>query len=434
MAAKKGVFQKTDQKKLYSENVLNNVESVYRPKNRQRVGNPISSNTMSGEETNDFEEPVTQKQNTIPQARFKKPVGYAFAGSQAKRQKQDAQREASMPAQIAGNQPQPVVFSPPSQVGKIVLEEKSPEPQIQVCTGTTAKKKTDAAIQKRAPEKSRKLSQPEIQIRTGSPLKKNSHPEIQIRTGSLARKLSQPEIRVHTGNIVAGPTLETSVAFELIQAAIMLEAMQAPEVDVQETRGNYEPLEESEVKSAKSLILQNLFLKTPAPSEAQYELDLDSTYDLDAIAMEEFQHTEIAETQIQSEPRSIEDTSAAEAGLSFDSEACAEDTKKTRLLNVAKQGIKRSRRGTIEAVFQPDGNIVQAQYNCCGILIEVSVGGAVKLTRAADTGKWTMCYRDGSQPLSRVKGVAFDRLGNLFYSTEDGRTIVICADGRVIEK
>jgi hypothetical protein len=181
----------------------------------------------------------------------------------------------------------------------------------------------------------------------------------------------EPEIQVRTGNIVAGPTLETSAAFELLQPAVMLEAMQALEVDVQESSGNYEPIEEN---------------------------------------------------------------SAAEVGLSFDAEACREDTKKTRFLNVPKQGIKRSRRGTIEAVFQPNGNIVQAQYNRCGILIEVRVGGAMKLTRAADTGKWTMYYMDGSQPVNRVKGVAFDRLGNLSYSTEDGRTTVICADGRVIEK
>lgn len=371
MPAKKGFFQKTDTKKQYSQNVLNNVEDAYRPKNRGRVRNPISSNTMSGEEeANDSEAPLTQMQDKAPQTRFKKPVGYAFAGPQAKRQKQDAQADASTPTQAVVNQPAAVVFSPPAQIAKNVVEEKSPEPEIQV----------------------------------------------------------------RTGDIVAGPTLETSVALELMQAAIMLEAMQALEVDVQETRGNYEPLEESEVKAAKSLILQNLFSKTTAKSEAQYELDLDSISDLDSIAMDEFQQTEIVETQIQLEPRPTEEISAAECGLSFDPEAFGKDTKKTRFLNVPKQGIKRSHRGTIEAVFQPNGNIVQAQYNCCGILIEVNVGGAVKLTRAADTGKWTMSYLDGSQPVNRVKGVAFDRLGNLCYSTEDGRTTVICADGRVIEK
>ncbi len=435
MPAKKGFFQKTDTKKQYSQNVLNNVEDAYRPKNRGRVRNPISSNTMSGEEeANDSEAPLTQMQDKAPQTRFKKPVGYAFAGPQAKRQKQDAQADASTPTQAVVNQPAAVVFSPPAQIAKNVVEEKSPEPEIQVRTGKPAKKKTDIAIQKRAPKKSKRMSEPEIQVRTGSFVQKPSEPEIQVRTGSLLKKPSQPEIQVRTGDIVAGPTLETSVALELMQAAIMLEAMQALEVDVQETRGNYEPLEESEVKAAKSLILQNLFSKTTAKSEAQYELDLDSISDLDSIAMDEFQQTEIVETQIQLEPRPTEEISAAECGLSFDPEAFGKDTKKTRFLNVPKQGIKRSHRGTIEAVFQPNGNIVQAQYNCCGILIEVNVGGAVKLTRAADTGKWTMSYLDGSQPVNRVKGVAFDRLGNLCYSTEDGRTTVICADGRVIEK
>ena len=178
--------------------------------------------------------------------------------------------------------------------------------------------------------------------------------------------------------------------------------------------------------------------------------------------MDEFQQTEILEQQLEvqaapveicqkeEDPASAEtldasdaelfeepltkEASAAELGLSFDPDVYRKDRKKTQVLNAPKQGIKRSHRGTIEAVFQPNGKVVEAQYNRCGILTEVSVGDAVKLTRAADTGKWTMNYLDGSQPVNRISNVAFDRLGNLCYSTEDGRTTVICADGRVVEK
>ncbi len=492
MAAKKGFFQKTDQKKQYSENVLSNVESAYRPKNRGRVKNPISSNTMSGEEVEDFAEPLNNQQDSTQQARFRKPVGYAFAGPQAKRQKNQAKSENIEPVQeqeteAVQEQAKESAQVQPSesvQVEETVLE-KQPEPEIQVRTGNPLKKKTSAAMQKPAPKKSKKLSQPEIQVSTGNPFKKLSQPEIQVSTGNPFKKLSQPEIQVSTGNPfkklsqpeievrtgghskkmslpeipgrtdkpIAGPTLETSVAFELMQAAIMLEAMQELENDVQESKGNYEPVEEAEVKVANSLGFQKLFNLAPAKNALQYELDLDS------IGMDEFQQTEAIEMQsqpatleAQPEPEYVQvesfdatdaelfeepltgEVSAAELGLSFDPQSYSKDNKKTKALNTPKQGIKRSHRGTIEAVFQPNGKVVEAQYNRCGILIQVNVAGALKLTRSADNGTWTMSYCDESQPANKVSNVSFDRLGNLCYCTEDGHTTVICADGRVVEK
>jgi hypothetical protein len=475
MAAKKGFFQKTDQKKQYSENVLNNVESAYRPKNRGRVKNPISSNTMSGEEVEDFADPLTGQQESAPQSRFRKPVGYAFAGPQAKRQNNQAQVEAAVPAQtVESAQAQ----APGAQFEQAVeaefvhveeVERAQPEPEIQVRTGKPLKKKTNAAMPKSAPKKSKKLSQPEIQVFTGNPSKKPSQPEIQVSTGNPFKKLSQSEIQVRTGRRskimslpeiaglsekpIGGPTVETSVALELIEAAIMLEAMQELEVDVQESKGNYEPIEEAEVQVAKSLGFQRLFNVPPAKSALQYELDLDS------IAMEEFQPSDAVELQPQPDTREsnppadtvqvetldateaelleeplTEEVSAAELGLSFDPQAYGKDKKKTMALNAPKQGIKRSHRGTIEAVFQPNGKVVEAQYNRCGILIQVDVAGAMKLTRSADNGTWTMSFCDESQPVNKVSNVSFDRLGNLCYSTEDGHTTVICADGRVVEK
>ncbi len=419
MAAKKGFFQKTDQKKQYSENVLSNVDSAYRPKNRGRVKNPISSNTMSGEEGEEFAEPLTQQQDSAQQSRFKKPVGYAFAGPQAKRQKNQAQAEV-----IA-----------PTQVEETVLE-KQLEPEIQVRTGKPLKKKTSASMEKTAPKKSRKLSQPEIQVSTGNPYKKLSQPEIQVSTGNPYKKLSQPEIQVRTGKLsknmslpeipgntdkpIAEPTLETTVAFERMQAAIMLEAIKELEVDVQETKGNYEPIEEVEVRVAKSLGFQKLFNVSPVTNELQYELDLDS------IAMDEFQQKELVEMQAQ--PQSFAMQPQPEIGQSEPQPEIVECE------SLPKQGIKRSHRGTIEAVFQPNGKVVEAQYNRCGILILVNVADSMKLTRSADNGTWTMSYCDESHPVNKVSNVSFDRLGNLCYITEDGRTTVICADGRVVEK
>ncbi len=456
MATKKGFFQKPDQKKQYSENLLSNVDSAYRPKGKGRVRNPISSNTMSGEEAETFDEPLTQLQESAQHGRYKNPVGYAFAGPQAKRQKRQAQAESTAPTHLEAETPvaaEPAAFEAVTTAQKEVVSQ----PEIQVRTGAVPKKKkSEVAIQKSTPKKSKKLSEPEIRVRTGNLVQEESQPEIQVRTGNP-----------FFGKPVAGPTLETTVAFELLQAAIMLEAMQELEADVQETKGNYEPVEATEVQAVKTM--GNLFFKAPAPNPIQYELDFDS------IDTKEFEQSEPVEQK--SEPPSVsievcqqdadpstffmsfskpeaaqdfgeslnasgadlyeepltQEASAAELGLSFDPQSYRKE-KTTAMLNVPKQGIKRSNRGTIEAVFQPNGNVVKAQYNRCGILTEVKVGAAMKLTRSARTGDWTMSYCDGSQPVNRISNVAFDRLGNLCFCTEDGHTTVICADGSVVEK
>lgn len=164
--------------------------------------------------------------------------------------------------------------------------------------------------------------------------------------------------------------------------ADVIEAIQALEVDVQHSRGNYEPIGESEAELMKSML----------------------------------------------------GSSAGELGLIFEPKDYRRDANKTDLLSIPKQGIKRSNRGTIEAVFQPTGTVVEAQYNRCGILIEVSVAGAIKLTRSAETGDWSMSYCDGTQPVNKVNDVGFDRLGNLSFSSEDGHMTMICADGSVVQK
>lgn len=489
MAGKKGFFQKADHKKQYSENVLNNVDSVYRPKNRGRVKNPMSSNTMSGEEPGTlegFDEQVAEK---TQQSSRRNPVGSVFAGPAAKRQKLDAQAQANASAKVmlpeddeAGD------AAPPAQVFAAPRGFAQPTEKV-------SKKKTDAAIQKNKPKKSRKLSRPEIQVRTGALAAKLSQPEIQVRTGMPAKKLSEPEIQVRTGRLSkklslpeiqittglfkpeqeaqlqpTGLKIEQEVAIELIQVADVLEAMQTLEADVQESHGQYEPVQEDEIQLAKSLGFQRLFFRAPDKSELQYELDLEP------ISQDEFEPNHAAalesqtesntacETDLQEElhgesaaaEETIDDTvddsmlcakdadlyeepltaaaSAAELGLVFEPQNYRKDTKKTQFLTIPKQGIKRSNRGTIESVFQPNGKVVEAQYNRCGILIEVSVAGAMKLTRSADTGKWTMSYSDGSQPVNSINNVTFDRYGNLSYSTEDGFTTVICADGSIIQR
>lgn len=294
MAAKKGFFQKADQKKQYSQKVLHDVEDAYRPKNKRRAQNPISSNTLSGEELDSEGETLQPKQNVSKPSRFKKAVDYAFAGPQAKQKKPVETKSQSVPqekAQTVSAQ----VFAPPDS-----LREAQPPTDV-------------------------------------------------------------------------------------------LEAMQALEADVQETRGNYEPIQEAEIQSVRELGLQSLLCNVPEPS-------------------------------------------VMHLGLSFEPQDYRNDAKKTQMLNLPTQGIKRSNRGTIEAVYQPNGNVVQAQYNRCGILIEVSIAGAMRLFRSAETGRWSISYADGSLPVNSVANVAFDRLGNLCFSTDDGKTTMICADGRVIER
>lgn len=472
MAAKKGFFQKADKKKQYSDNVLNNVESAYRPKNRGRVKNPISSNTMSGEEPDTLEENVEQELQSTQEGRRRNPVGYAFAGPQAKRQKLEAQAEVNASAKVVakGEEKEEVasakVFAAP--LGFEQSAKPASEPKVEI-----KKRKTQIGMPKNTPKKSRKLSQPEIRVTTGMVEKKLSQPEIRVTTGLHVNESFQPEIQA------VEPTAAVQEKIPAVsEVSEVLEAMQTLEADVQASKGNYEPIQESELQTARSMGFLRLFSNRQAINEMQYELEFDSISADEFDQSQEMKHPEpqaldgnahlmsfeaapIAEEIDQNIADSIADGIAdeiadtiseiaaqaelfeeplfdqarsAELGLSFEPQNYRKDTKKTQFLTVPTQGIRRSNRGTIEAVFQPNGKVVEAQYNRCGILIEVSVAGAMKLTRSAETGRWSMSYSDGSQPVNSVSNVAFDRLGNLCYITEDGHTTVICADGRVVEK
>jgi hypothetical protein len=232
MAGKIGFFQKGDQKKQYSDNVLNNVESAYRPKNRGRARNPISSNTLSGEEPESLEENFELQQQLTQQGRYRNPVGYAFAGPQAKRQKLAAQTEANVSAKNLAKE-----------------EEQGDAPAI-VFAAPAGLEKTVEPV-KRQPKKSRKLSQPEIQVRTGNPFQQ---PE---REAPVQPQAQKQEVLVET------------------QEDEVLAAMQQLEADVQESKGNYEPIKESEIEVARSLGFKHLFCNRPARRELQYELEFD---------------------------------------------------------------------------------------------------------------------------------------------------------------
>lgn len=232
MAGKIGFFQKGDPKKQYSDNVLNNVESAYRPKNRGRARNPISSNTLSGEEPESLEENFELQQQLTQQGRYRNPVGYAFAGPQAKRQKLAAQTEANVSAKNLAK-----------------AEEQGDAPSI-VFAAPAGLEKTVEPV-KRQPKKSRKLSQPEIQVRTGNPFQQ-PEPEAQVQP-----QAQKQEVLVAT------------------QEDEVLAAMQQLEADVQESKGTYEPIKESEIEVARSLGFKHLFCNRPALRELQYELEFD---------------------------------------------------------------------------------------------------------------------------------------------------------------
>lgn len=231
MAGKIGFFQKGDQKKQYSDNVLNNVESAYRPKNRGRAKNPISSNTLSGEEPESLEENFELQQQSTQQGRYRNPVGYAFAGPQAKRQKLAAQTEANVSAK------------------SLAKEEQGDAPSI-VFAAPAGLEKTVEPVKRQLP-KSRKLSQAEIQVRTGSPFQQ-----------------PEPESQV-------GPQEQKQEVLVATQEDEVLAAMQQLEADVQESKGNYEPIKESEIEVARSLGFKHLFCNRPALRELQYELEFD---------------------------------------------------------------------------------------------------------------------------------------------------------------
>lgn len=127
---------------------------------------------------------------------------------------------------------------------------------------------------------------------------------------------------------------------------------------------------------------------------------------------------------------------AAEQALKFDPDFYREDRNKTELLDLPvlpKQGIKRSHRGTIEAVFQPNGLALEAEYNRCGMLTKVNLPDGTKLVRCPDTGLWNKSDVQETVLEEKIRSVAFDRLGNLAFVSEAGRTTMICIDGRVVE-
>ncbi len=67
------------------------------------------------------------------------------------------------------------------------------------------------------------------------------------------------------------------------------------------------------------------------------------------------------------------------------------------------------------------------------MLTKVILPDGNKLVRCPDTGLWS---KFDSQELlieEKIRSVAFDRLGNLAFISEAGRTTMICIDGRVVE-
>lgn len=261
MAGKIGFFQKGEQKKQYSDKVLNNVENAYRPKNRARAKNPISSNTLSGEEPDTLEESFELQQQSAQQGRFRNPVGYAFAGPQAKRQKLAAQSETNA-----------------SSKSSVKGEERVEAPSVVFAAPPGLEKTVDPV--ERQPSKSRNLSQPEIQVRTGNPFQKPA-PEVQEKEA-----------------------LATSQEHEVLTAMRELEA------DVQESRGNYEPLKEGEIEIAKSLGFKHLFCNRPALGELEYELEFD------LISTDEFSKSDVMQNA-QSEGSSVEAATVADFGFNF---------------------------------------------------------------------------------------------------------------------
>lgn len=444
MAAKKGFFQKADQKKQYSENVLNNADETYRPKSRGRVKNPMSSNTMSGEEVDTFTDPLHLSRSASLQSNSKGSIGSAFTGPLAKQKKLEAQR---MEAE------RPQTSQPKETAIQNAQAQIQPSQEVQAQSFFNAarlgrgKKKTDIAMRVRAPKQPKKLSNADLNTQS----EPHDYAEVteiseeQLSELSLPQSIFAAPAGCRNMPLVESPQLECA-QFEAPQIETdsnIVEAMRALEDDVQESRGCYEPIQESEVEMARALGFQKLCFRAPAAHEMAYELEFDQ------ISADEFAHQAPAQplsgmipleeqlrdasVELIAEPLT-ENSESADLGLVFEPQDYRRDLKKTRMLSIPKQGVKRSHRGTIEAVFQPNGRVVEAQYNRCGILIEVSVAGAMKLTRSAETGKWTMSYSDGSQPVDEVDNVTFDRLGNLSYSTADGAMTVICADGTILQK
>lgn len=256
--------------------------------------------------------------------------------------------------------------------------------------------------------------------------------------------IEQSAIAQHTQSILQNLSshLDEVKAFEIENSAVSSEIADAQQTEVQGAEAQVNELHETELHETEAAF-------DSQSADAEQSVFGAGFFPVEEVACvdESCDHGPEPQATKSLPPYSAPDYSqmsdeekeyaiAAEQALKFDPDFYRDDKNKTQVLDLPvlpKQGIKRSHRGTIEAVFQPNGLALEAEYNRCGMLTKVILPDGNKLVRCPDTGLWS---KFDSQELlieEKIRSVAFDRLGNLAFISEAGRTTMICIDGRVVE-
>lgn len=106
---------------------------------------------------------------------------------------------------------------------------------------------------------------------------------------------------------------------------------------------------------------------------------------------------------------------------------------KTSIFKMPTEGVVLSSRGTVELLVHKGGRMFRPHYNPVGILLRVDVSDGFSLIKGeTDKAPWRMTDRDGN-PLDEddIFTVAFDKKGNLWYQTVNGKKTRFLVDGGV---
>lgn len=95
------------------------------------------------------------------------------------------------------------------------------------------------------------------------------------------------------------------------------------------------------------------------------------------------------------------------------------------------KNVVKSVRGTVEFLVHANGRTFTPTYNMVGVLTAVEVSDGFVLARGErGDSSWTMTDKEGnSVEEDPIVGVAFDKKGNLWYETADGRRTTFNVDG-----
>ncbi|MBX3136140.1 hypothetical protein KF707_07880 [Candidatus Obscuribacterales bacterium] len=101
---------------------------------------------------------------------------------------------------------------------------------------------------------------------------------------------------------------------------------------------------------------------------------------------------------------------------------------KTDILRLPQSGVVRSSRGTVELLVHANGLTFKPFYNLCGMLVSVTISDGRRIEKSF-YGNWRLISSDGKALSERIDTVSFDKKGNLWYQTAQGKRVTFFVDG-----